>query len=69
MLQFTTVMQLYQSSLAFLPRYQLLPGEDISSVAALTEARECIVGFLAPSGGAGVSNEAKYSNNKRWTKM
>jgi TetR/AcrR family transcriptional regulator len=45
--QLTMVMQLCQSYLAFLPLYQmLLPGEDVSSAAALTGAREYIVSFV-----------------------
>ncbi len=46
-IQFTLVMQLCQSYLAFLPLYQLLlPGEEVSSAAALIDAREYMVGFV-----------------------
>jgi TetR/AcrR family transcriptional regulator len=46
-IQFTMVMQLSQSYLAFLPLYQmLLPDEDVSSAAALTDARKYIVSFI-----------------------
>ena len=46
-LQLTMIMQICQSYLASLPLYQMiLPGEDVSSAAALARAREYIVDFV-----------------------
>lgn len=46
-LQLTMVMQICQSYLTSLPLYQMiLPGEDVSSAAALVRAREYIVDFV-----------------------
>ena len=45
--QLTMAMQICQSYLAFLPLYQMfLPGEDLSSAAALARGREYIVAFV-----------------------
>ena len=47
LLQLTMVMQICQSYLAFLPLYQMiLPGEDVSSAAALARGREYIIDFV-----------------------
>jgi TetR/AcrR family transcriptional regulator len=41
------IMQICQAYLASLPLYQMiLPGEDVSSAAALARAREYIVDFV-----------------------
>ena len=46
-LQLTMIMQICQSYLAFLPLYQMiLPGEDVSSAAALARGREYIIDFV-----------------------
>ncbi len=46
-IQLTMVMQICQVYLASLPLYQMiLPGEDVSSAAALARAREYIVDFV-----------------------
>ena len=46
-IQLTMAMQICLSHLAFLPLYKmLLPGEDVSSAAALARAREYIVAFV-----------------------
>ena len=46
-IQLTMVLQICQSYLAYLPLYQLLlPGEDVSSAAALARSREYIVAFI-----------------------
>ena len=46
-LQLTMIMQICQAYLASLPLYQMiLPGEDVSSAAALAGAREYIIDFV-----------------------
>ena len=46
-LQLTMIMQICQSYLASLPLYQMiLPGEDVSSAAALARGREYIIDFV-----------------------
>jgi len=46
-LQLTMIMQICQAYLASLPLYQMiLPGEDVSSAAALARAREYIIDFV-----------------------
>ncbi len=46
-LQLTMIMQICQAYLASLPLYQMiLPGEDVSSAAALADAREYIINFV-----------------------
>jgi len=46
-LQLTMILQICQSYLTFLPLYQMmLPGEDVSSAAALARAREFIIDFV-----------------------
>ncbi len=47
LVQITMAMQICQSYLAFLPLYQMfLPGEDLSSAAALARAREYIAAIV-----------------------
>lgn len=47
LVQITMVLQICQSYLAFLPLYQMLvPGDDMTSSAALARAKEYIVGFV-----------------------
>jgi TetR/AcrR family transcriptional regulator len=47
LIQLTMVLQICMSHLSFIPLYQMvLPGEDVSSAAALARARKYIVNFV-----------------------